>query len=61
MLAPLQGTSDKHKVGAMIFKNAELVFQLSTAMRFTDKTLIQILEASKTSKPANQLASQLAS
>ena len=61
MLAPLQGTSDEHKVGAKIFRNAELVFQLSTAMRFTDETLIQILEASKTSKPASQLASQLAS
>ena len=40
MLAPLQGTSDEHKVGAKIFRNAELVFQLSNAMRFTDDTLI---------------------
>ena len=48
MLAPLQGTSDEHKVGAKIFRNAELVFQFSTAMRFTDETLIQILEAMRT-------------
>ena len=34
--------------GAKIFRNAELVFQFNTAMRFTDKTLIQILEAMRT-------------
>ncbi len=45
MLAPLEGTSDEHKVGAKIFRNAELVFQFNTAMRFTDETLIQILDA----------------
>ena len=44
MLAPMEGTSQEHKVGAKIFRNAELVFQFSTAMRFTDQTLIQILE-----------------
>ena len=48
MLAPLEGTSAEHKVGANIFRNAELVFQFSTAMRFTDETLIQILEAMRT-------------
>ena len=48
MLAPFEGTSDEHKVGAKIFRNAELVFQFNTAMRFTDKTLIQILEAMRT-------------
>ncbi|MDP6416552.1 MAG: hypothetical protein QGG54_16205, partial [Gammaproteobacteria bacterium] len=48
MLAPLEGTSDEHKAGAKIFRNAELVFQFSTAMRFTDETLIQILEAMRT-------------
>ena len=48
MLAPLEGTSDEHKVGAKIFRNAELVFQFNTAMRFTDETLIQILEAMRT-------------
>ena len=48
MLAPLEGTSDEHKVGAKIFRNVELVFQFSSAMRFTDQTLIQILEAMRT-------------
>ena len=48
MLAPLEGTSDEHKVGANIFRNAELVFELSSAMRFAVGTLIQILEAMRT-------------
>ena len=48
MLAPLEGTSNEHKVGAKIFRNAELVFQFSSAMRFSDETLIQILEAMRT-------------
>ena len=48
MLAPLEGTSDEHKVGAKIFRNAEFVFQFCTAMRFTDETLIQILEVMRT-------------
>ena len=48
VLAPLEGTSNEHKVGANIFRNAELVFQFSTAMRFTDETLSQILEAMRT-------------
>ena len=48
MLAPLEGTSDEHKVGAKIFRNAEFVFQFHTAMRFTDETLIQILDAMRT-------------
>ena len=48
MLAPLEGTSNEHKVGAKIFRNAELVFQFNTAMRFTDEILMQILEAMRT-------------
>ena len=48
MLAPLEGTSAEHKVGAKIFRNAELVFQFRSAMRFSDETLIQILEAMRT-------------
>ena len=48
MLAPLEGTSAEHKVGAKIFRNAELVFQFQKAMRFTDETLIQILETMRT-------------
>ena len=45
MLASLEGTSDEHKVGANIFRNAELVFEFHTAMRFNDTTLVSILQA----------------
>ena len=55
MLAPLEGTSDEHKVGAKIFRNAELVFQFNTAMRFTDNTLIEILEVMRTPGGKNLL------
>ena len=48
MLAPLEGTSDEHKVDAKIFRNAGLVFQFNTAMHFTDETLIEILRAMRT-------------
>ena len=53
MLAPLEGTRVEHKVGAKIFRNVELVFQFSSAMRFTDQTLIQILEAMRTARGRN--------
>ena len=52
MLAPLEGTSDEHKVGAKIFRNAELVFQFHTSMRFSDETLVEILQAMR--KPGGQ-------
>ena len=48
MLASVEGTSLEHKVGARIFRNAERVFQFHTAMRFTDKVLIEILDAMRT-------------
>ena len=48
VLAPLEHTSDEHKVGARIFRNAELVFQFETAMRFEDQTQIAILETMRT-------------
>ena len=48
VLAPLENTSDEHKVGARIFRNAELVFQFEKAMRFEDKTQIAILECMRT-------------
>ena len=48
MLAPLEGTSNEHNVGAKIFRNAELVFQFNSAAHFTDETLIKILEAMRT-------------
>ena len=40
MLAPLPGTSNEHKAGANIFRNADLVFRSEKMMRFTDETLI---------------------
>lgn len=43
MLAPLDGTTNEHKVGAKIFRDADLVFEFRQAMRFTDQTLIDIL------------------
>ena len=45
MLAPLEGTTNEHKVGAKIFRDADLAFEFQRAMRFTDQTLIDILEA----------------
>ena len=48
MLAPLEGASKEHKVGAKIFRNVEHVFPFNSAMRFTDETLIEILEAMRT-------------
>ena len=44
MLAPLEGTTNEHKVGAKIFRDADLVFEFQQAMRFTDQTLIDILK-----------------
>ena len=44
MLAPLEGTTNEHKVGANIFRDADLVFEFQQAMRFTDRTLIDILD-----------------
>ena len=43
MLAPLESTTNEHKVGAKIFRDADLVFEFQQAMRFTDHTLIDIL------------------
>ena len=43
MLARLDGTTNEHKVGAKIFRDADLVFEFQQAMRFTDQTLIDIL------------------
>ena len=43
MLASLEGTTNEHKVGAKIFRDADLVFEFQQAMRFTNHTLIDIL------------------
>ena len=55
MLAPLQGTSNEHKAGANIFRNADMVFQFEKMMRFIDKSLIEILEVMRTPKPGKPL------
>ena len=55
MLAPLQGTSNEHKAGANIFRNADMVFQFEKMMRFTDKNFIEILEVMRTPKPGKPL------
>ena len=48
MLAPLDGTSQEHRVGAGIFRQARYVFQLQQMMRFTDPVLIRILASMRT-------------
>ena len=48
LLAPLEGVTNEHKVGASIFRNAELVFQFQKAMRFSDADQIAILETMRT-------------
>ena len=48
MLAPLDGTSQEHRVGAAIFRQVRYVFQLQQMMRFTDPVLIRILHTMRT-------------
>ena len=55
MLSPLTGTSNEHKAGANIFRNADMVFQFEKMMRFTDTTFIDILEVMRTPKPGKPL------
>ncbi len=43
LLAPIVGTSDGRKVAARIFSNFTYVYRLTTAMRFHDDVLIEIL------------------
>ena len=43
MLAPVERTSQEHRVGTAIFRQARYVFQLKEMMRFKDSTLIRIL------------------
>ena len=44
LLASIEKVTNEHAVGASIFRNAELVFQFHTAMRFTDARQVQILK-----------------
>jgi len=48
LLAPLQGTSQEHKVGAAIFRNCEFVFRLTEMQRFDDPQLVRILHTMRT-------------
>ena len=48
LLAPLEHTSQEHRVGASIFRNAHYVFQLKQMMRFKDPTLLRILHTMRT-------------
>ena len=48
VLASVEKKSDEHKVGAGIFRNAELVFRFEKAMRFQDQTQIEILDCMRT-------------
>ena len=43
LLAPLDGTSDEHKVGAAMFYRFHYLFEMRTMKRFEDPTLIAIL------------------
>ena len=44
LLAPLDGTSDEHKVGASMFRNLDYLFQMHTMKLFEDPTLIAVLQ-----------------
>ena len=48
MLAPLDGTSQEHRVGTSIFRQVRYVFQLQQMMRFKDPTLVRILHTMRT-------------
>ena len=48
LLAPLEGTSDEHKVGARIFNRVDYLFEMLTMKRFEDPTLLAILGKMRT-------------
>ncbi len=52
LLAPLDGTSDEHKVGASMFNNMHYLYEMETMKRFQDPTLIAILEKMRRPKGA---------
>ena len=45
LFAPLENTSQEHRVGTSIFQNVKYVFQMQQMMRFKDPVLIRILHA----------------
>ena len=48
LFAPLTHTSQEHRVGAAIFRNAHYVFQMKQMMRFKDDVLVRILSTMRT-------------
>ena len=44
MLALLEGTNNEHNAVRKTFRNVEHVFEIHTAMRFNDATLIDIFQ-----------------
>ena len=52
LLAPIENTSDEHKVGAAMFNNIHYLFEMETMKRFTDSTLISMLEKMRTTEGA---------
>ncbi|CAE8718644.1 unnamed protein product [Polarella glacialis] len=48
LLAPIEGTSDEHKVGVSIFPGMTYVYRLTRAMRFADPMLLRILDKMRT-------------
>ena len=48
LLAPLDGTSDEHKVGASMFNRLHFLFVMHTMKRFKDPTLIAIVKKMRT-------------
>ena len=48
LLAPFQGTSQEHRVGASMFRNAQYVFQMRQMMRLKDARRVRILQTMRT-------------
>ena len=44
MLAPFEGTTNEHKVGAKIFRDTDLLLEFQQAMRCIDQPVIDILK-----------------
>ena len=48
LLASPEGRSEVHKAGRAIFAQQDFVYRLDTMMRFSDETLIGILQKMRT-------------
>ncbi len=56
LIASLEGTGDEHKVGAKMFANFDFLFGMHTMKRFTDPTLVAILQKMCGPKAAAKLS-----